>query len=100
MRDKDSITPLKNEAEKFRKENNELHFQMIKIKEEMDLKDTKWKSTFKSLDDEISDLKFTLEIELILVVDKSVRDLRKFSIFPQNHIDWLVLTCHESQFRA
>ena len=55
--------PLKNEAEKFRKENNELHFQLIKIKEEIDLKDTKWKITFKSLEDEISDVKFTLDLK-------------------------------------
>ena len=34
---------------------------MIKLKEEIDIKDTKWRTTFRSMEDQLSDLRFSLE---------------------------------------
>ena len=61
LREKETINPLKGEMEKCKRENNELHTEMIKLKEELDLKDTKWRTTFRSCEDQISDLRFNLE---------------------------------------
>ena len=52
------IEPLKKENAKFVKEINELHMGMIKIKEDAEYKDNRWKTTFKTLEGEKKDLKF------------------------------------------
>lgn len=51
------------EAEKSGKEKNEQHSQIIKLKEEIDLKDTKWRSSYRVLEDEINDTKFALSVK-------------------------------------
>jgi centrosomal protein CEP135 len=55
------LDPLKNENHKLVKENNDLHLAMIKVKEEAEYKDNRWKTTFKAIDGEKRDLKFVLE---------------------------------------
>jgi len=38
------LNPLKKENEKLVVENNELHYAMIKVKEDCDYKENKWKT--------------------------------------------------------
>lgn len=57
----DLIDPLKREMKKTENENNELHFQLIKIKEEMDGKDIKWKTAYNRMEEQKNDLKYLLE---------------------------------------
>jgi centrosomal protein CEP135 len=52
---------LKKENSKLTKENNDLHFEMMKIKEDLDYRETKWKTTFRSVEGEKNDLKFLLQ---------------------------------------
>ena len=54
------LDPMKYKNKKLTKENNELHYQLMKLKEDTSFKDIKWKTVFKSLEDEKRDLKFLL----------------------------------------
>jgi hypothetical protein len=51
---------MKYQNKKLTKENNQLHYQLMKLKEDTSFKDIKWKTVFKSLEDEKRDLKFLL----------------------------------------
>ena len=55
------ILPLKKENARLVQENNDLHFEMIKIKEESDYNSNKWQTTFNRLDGERNDLRFLVE---------------------------------------
>ena len=71
------MEPLKYQNKKLTKENNELHYSLIKIKEDAEFKDVKWKTVYKSLEDEKRDLKFMLtqkdaKIEKILSNSRGV----------------------------
>lgn len=57
----DLIDPMKREIKKLEVENNELHSQIIKIKEEMDGKDIKWKTAYNRMEEQKNDLKYLLE---------------------------------------
>ena len=57
----DMIDPMKREIKKLEAENNDLHFQIIKIKEEMDGKDIKWKTAYSRMEEQKNDLKYLLE---------------------------------------
>ena len=57
----DLIDPMKREIKKLEVENNELHTQIIRIKEEMDGKDIKWKTAYNRMEEQKNDLKYLLE---------------------------------------
>ena len=65
------LQPLKRENARLTKENNELHYEMIKVKEDADFKDNRWKTTMKSLEGEKNDLKFVLQQK-----DSSIKKLQ------------------------
>ena len=54
------MNPLKRDVERLEKENNELHFQIIKLKEESESKDIKWSTAHSSLEEQKKDIKFLL----------------------------------------
>lgn len=43
------------------KENNELHYEIIKIREQIEIKETKWRAGVKALEDERADLNFVIK---------------------------------------
>mgnify|MGYP006976790068 CR=1 FL=1 len=58
----DQITePLKRENARLLKENNELHYEVMKIKEEAEFKDSKIQSALKTIDGERNELKFLIQ---------------------------------------
>lgn len=57
----DLVDPMKRQMNKLESENNELHFQIIKLKEEMDGKDIKWKTAHNRVEEQKRDLKFILD---------------------------------------
>jgi centrosomal protein CEP135 len=56
-----SIEPLRREVEKLTRENNDLHLELIRTKERVDMNEVKWESTIRSLEDQKKDLRFLLE---------------------------------------
>ncbi|EAR82394.1 hypothetical protein TTHERM_01164140 (macronuclear) [Tetrahymena thermophila SB210] len=56
-----SLEPLKKENAKLIKENNDLHYAMIKVKEDAELANNRWKTTYNSLEGEKNDLKFLVD---------------------------------------
>lgn len=66
------LTPLRAENQKLVKENNELHYSMMKLKEETEFKskllffinvkkDNRWKTQYNTLEGDKKDLKFLAE---------------------------------------
>ena len=55
------LEPLKRENAKLLKENNDLHYEMIKVKEDCDYRESKWKNQINSLEGEKNDLKFVIQ---------------------------------------
>ena len=53
--------PLQKENERVLKENNVLHMEVIKAKEEVEQVDLKWKSTLRQIQNESQDLRFLVE---------------------------------------
>ena len=43
------------------RENNQLHYEIIKIKEEIEVKENKWRAGVKALEDERADLNFVVK---------------------------------------
>jgi chromosome segregation ATPase len=65
----DSVLPLQRETHRLTKENNALHLELMKVKENSDAREDQWRATVKRLEGENSDLKFLIE--------KLKRDLKK-----------------------
>lgn len=53
--------PLIKENNRLLQENNELHYEMIKIKEEADYKENRWKTMLKTAEGDKQDIKFLLK---------------------------------------
>lgn len=53
--------PLQKENERITKENNKLHLEIIKVKEERDSCDLKWKNALRLLQEECQDLRFLVD---------------------------------------
>jgi len=68
----DSLAPLKKENQRLVRENNELHFEIMKSNEECESKQDKWELTFNKLNSERDDLRFVIKQK-----DKSIFDLEK-----------------------
>ena len=56
-----AVDPLRREVEKLTRENNDLHIEMIRMKEKIDLSEIKWETSLKSLEDQKRDLKFIVD---------------------------------------
>lgn len=56
-----NLEPLLKENQKLTKDNNDLHLQMIQLKEDIDLREIKVKSQLKTIQGETKELKFTEE---------------------------------------
>lgn len=56
-----SVEPLRREVEKLTRENNDLHFEIIHMKERVDSSEIKWESSLRSLEDQKKDLRFVLD---------------------------------------
>ena len=56
-----ALVPLQKENERLIKENNELHHQIIKVKEEKDSAEYRWKQSLRQLQEECHDLKYLLD---------------------------------------
>lgn len=56
-----ALVPLQKENERITKENNKLHLEIIKVKEERDSCDIKWRSALRLLQEEIQDLRFLVD---------------------------------------
>ena len=54
------MAPLSKENERLVKENNDLHFQLIQLREQADGADLKWKAQWRQSQNEVQDLKFLL----------------------------------------
>ena len=54
------LQPLQKENARILKENNELHYELIKVKESVEYQENRWKNSLKGLEGEKSDLKFLL----------------------------------------
>jgi chromosome segregation ATPase len=53
--------PLKKENERTVKENNDLHLKLIRVQEELDKVESKWRGSFRQLQHEREDLVFVAE---------------------------------------
>ena len=60
-KEQSSVEPLRREVEKVTRENNDLHLEIIKMKERVDSSEIKWESSLRSLEDQRKDLKFVLD---------------------------------------
>lgn len=89
------ILPLKKENAKLVQENNDLHFEMIKIKEESDYNSSKWQTTFNRLDGERNDLKFLLEQK-----DSKIRKLEDDNFLVKSKLDVILKKTHFSGKRG
>ena len=56
------LEPLKKENARLMKENNELHYEMIQVKEQSEFRENRWNNTFKSLEGDKVDLKHVLQL--------------------------------------
>jgi centrosomal protein CEP135 len=56
-----ALMPLQNDNERLLKENNQLHMDIIKAKEEVEHVDNKWKGAFRQLQNEAQDLRFLVD---------------------------------------
>jgi len=54
------LLPLQKENGRLLKENNELHYELIKVKETCEFQENRWKSSLKTLEGEKNDLKFLI----------------------------------------
>ena len=61
LRGERTIEPLKREIAKLVKENNDLHLELIRVKEDAEAKENRWQITLKSLEGDRSDLKFVIQ---------------------------------------
>jgi centrosomal protein CEP135 len=52
------LDPLKRENNRLVKQNNELHLELMRVKEDTDGRDGNWRLTLKTLESENTDLKF------------------------------------------
>lgn len=68
--------PLQKENERLVKENNVLHLDVIKAKEELEQLDLKWKGTLRQFSNECQDLKFLVE-QKDIKIRKSEGELTK-----------------------
>ena len=90
------IVPLKKENERIVKENNELHHDIIKCKEDYLSKESQWRASIKAIEDERSDLRFVitqkdarlkqLELDNISLKEKMENTLNKIYISNQNNL--------------
>ena len=71
-RQKQSVQPISFENEKLTKENNQLHMEIIKIKEEYSTKESNWRTSVTTLEENKTDLKFVIELK-----DTKIRELEK-----------------------
>lgn len=60
-KEQSAIEPLRREVEKLMRENNDLHFEMIKTKERVDMDEVKWESSLRSMEDQKKDLKYLID---------------------------------------
>lgn len=76
---KNLVEPLRIENTKLLKENNELHFEIIRIKEDKDLNSNKSLVSINKLDHENSDLKFILNSKesIIKTLESDLSSLRE-----------------------
>jgi centrosomal protein CEP135 len=56
-----ALVPLMKENERLTRENNKLHHEIIKVKEEKGATEYKWKQTLRQLQEECHDLKYLLD---------------------------------------
>ena len=89
------ILPLKKENAKLVQENNDLHFEMIKIKEESDYSSAKWQTTFNRLDGERNDLRFLVEQK-----DSKLRKLEEDNFAVKSKLDGLLKKTYLSSKRG
>ncbi len=54
------MVTLKKENERVVRENNTLHFDVIKTKDEVEARENKWRAAIKALENERSDLRFVV----------------------------------------
>ena len=54
------MAPLKKENERVVRENNTLHLEIIKAKEEVEARENKWRAAIKALENERADLRFVI----------------------------------------
>ncbi len=54
------MAPLKKENERVVRENNTLHLEIIKAKEEVETRENKWRAAIKALENERADLRFVI----------------------------------------
>lgn len=60
-KEQSSVEPLRREVDKLTRENNDLHLEIIKMKERVDKSEIKWESSLRSLEDQKRDLKFVMD---------------------------------------
>jgi centrosomal protein CEP135 len=56
-----AVGPLQREHTRLVQENNELHLELMRTKEDCDARDNKWRASVKKLEGEVHDFKFLLE---------------------------------------
>jgi len=73
------LEPLKKEIRLVLKENNELHGEIMRVKEDLEFKETKWNNTFRSLQDDKTDLKHVIHLKDVNVskLQEEIFTLRK-----------------------
>ena len=57
----EAVLPLQRETQRLTKQNNDLHLELMHLKEETDAADNKWRASVKRLEGELTDLRFLLE---------------------------------------
>ena len=72
------LEPLKKENERIVKENNELHFQMIKVREDCELRENQMKAQVRQIQNEKTDLQFLASQKdfKIQELDKTISDMK------------------------
>ena len=90
-----SVDPLRREIDRLQRENNELHTDIIKVKEELDNKDITWNTVHNRVEEQKNHLKFLLdkkEIEIKRVTgerdlfEKKVEELSSKLFLPSKGI--------------
>lgn len=56
-----ALQPLQKENERLQRENNQLHFQVIQAKEQLDQVELRWKGAVRQLTGELQDMKFLVD---------------------------------------
>lgn len=73
-----SVEPLKREIERLQRENNDLHIEIIRTKEELDQKDIKWSTVQSRMDEQKNHLKF--------LMDKKEAELTRVCVEKESYI--------------